>query len=102
GSCAGACRAKRCPRGGRGRCAVSGESPESVPRTGVLWVPDWPIVAAIAEGELPAHLPAALCDGRGLTVVSAPARRLGLRPGMTRRTAQSRGPPPLRGPPHPT
>lgn len=81
---------------------MSGESPESVPRTGVLWVPDWPIVAAIAEGELPAHLPAALCDGRGLTVVSAPARRLGLRPGMTRRTAQSLVPELVLGPANPT
>lgn len=62
------------------------------PRSGVLWVPDWPVAAAIAEGELPAHLPAALCNGRGLTAVSAGARRLGLRPGMTRRSAQSLAP----------
>src|SRR5690625_3357258 len=102
GSCACSYRAERCPRGGRRRCAVSAESPESVPRAGVLWVPDWPIVAAIAEGELPAHLPAAICDGRGLTVVSAPARRLGLRPGMTRRTAQSLVPELVLGPANPT
>lgn len=58
-------------------------------RSGVLWIPDWPIVAAVLEGELPAHLPSALLGGRGLVAVSAQARRLGLRPGMTRRTAQS-------------
>lgn len=58
-------------------------------RWGVLWVPDWPIAAAIAEGELPAHLPTAMCAGAAVTVVSAQARRLGVRAGMTRRTAQS-------------
>ena len=58
-------------------------------RVGILWVPDWPIVAAVAEGDLPAHLPSVLCDGRGVVAVSPQARRLGVRPGMTRRTAQS-------------
>lgn len=58
-------------------------------RTGILWVPDWPILAAIWEGEVPAHLPSALCTNRGVVAVSAQARRLGVRPGMTQRTAQS-------------
>lgn len=58
-------------------------------RRGVLWVPDWPIVAAVSEGELPAHLPSALCAGSVVVAVSAQARRCGVRPGMSRRTAQS-------------
>ncbi|HLS02525.1 MAG TPA: DNA polymerase Y family protein, partial [Beutenbergiaceae bacterium] len=59
---------------------------------GVLWVPDWPIVAAIAEGELPGHLPSVLCHNSRVQAVSAQARRLGIRVGMSKRTAQSLAP----------
>lgn len=66
-----------------------GEAAGGAPRRGALWVPDWPIVAAIVEGDLPAHLPSALCRGRVVIAVSAQGRRCGIRPGMTCRTAQS-------------
>lgn len=57
-------------------------------RSAVLWVPDWPVVAAIADGLITAPEPAALHDGRSLTAVSARARAMGVRRGMRRRTAQ--------------
>ncbi|AEE45869.1 DNA polymerase Y family protein [Cellulomonas fimi] len=57
-------------------------------RTTVLWVPDWPVVAATAADEVPAHLPAAVHDGQRITAVSALARVEGVRRGMRRRQAQ--------------
>jgi len=57
-------------------------------RTTVLWVPDWPVVAAAATEDVPAHLPTAVHDGRSLTAVSALARAEGVRRGMRRRQAQ--------------
>ncbi|MGY4642226.1 DNA polymerase Y family protein [Cellulomonas sp. URHB0016] len=57
-------------------------------RTTVLWVPDWPVVAAMTGQEVPAHLPAAVHDGRQVTAVSALARAEGVRRGMRRRQAQ--------------
>ncbi|MBZ2194586.1 DNA polymerase Y family protein [Occultella gossypii] len=71
-----------------------GPAPEGVPltesatRLAVLWVPDWPIAAAVAEGLIGAHQSAVLHDGRGVTAVSARARAQGVRRGMRRRTAQ--------------
>lgn len=64
-------------------------SPPAGRRIAVLWVPDWPVAAAIAEGLITADDLTALHDGRRLTAVSAAARRQGLRVGMTRRTAQA-------------
>ncbi|WP_135850072.1 DNA polymerase Y family protein [Serinibacter arcticus] len=61
---------------------------ERTPRLGVLWVPDWPVVAAAAEEQLPADLPVAVHDARGVVAASAPARALGVRRGMRRRSAQ--------------
>lgn len=61
---------------------------ERTPRLGVLWVPDWPVVAASAEEQLPAELPVAVHDARGVVAASAPARALGVRRGMRRRSAQ--------------
>ncbi|TDE90332.1 DNA polymerase Y family protein [Occultella glacieicola] len=61
---------------------------ESATRLAVLWVPDWPIAAAVAEGLIGAHHRAVLHDGRGVTAVSAMARAQGVRRGMRRRTAQ--------------
>lgn len=57
-------------------------------RLAVLWVPDWPVVAAIADGLVQAHEPVALHDGRGVVATSARARAEGVRRGMRRRTAQ--------------
>lgn len=54
----------------------------------VVWVPDWPVVAAVGEGLAAPAAPAAVYDGRGLVVVSAAARALGVRTGMRRRHAQ--------------
>lgn len=56
-------------------------------RTAVVWVPDWPIVAAGAEGLISPLRPAALHDGRGVVVASASARAAGVRSGMKRRHA---------------
>ncbi|WNB86830.1 hypothetical protein [Cellulomonas sp. ATA003] len=57
-------------------------------RTAALWVPDWPVVAAMVDGEIDAHRPAAVHDGRLVTAVSASARAHGVRRGMRRRQAQ--------------
>lgn len=57
-------------------------------RTTVLWVPDWPVVAAAAVEGTPVHVPAAVHDGRRLTAVSDLARAQGVRRGMRRRQAQ--------------
>ncbi|MFD6177275.1 MULTISPECIES: Y-family DNA polymerase [unclassified Isoptericola] len=70
-------------------------------RTAVLWVPDWPVVAALTGAGLDAHVPAAVLgarsgggSGAGHTVVavSAVARAQGVRRGMRRRQAQERCP----------
>ena len=57
-------------------------------RTTVVWVPDWPVVAAATVAQVPGHLPAAVHDGRAVTAVSALARAEGVRRGMRRRQAQ--------------
>ncbi len=57
-------------------------------RTTVVWVPDWPVVAAVRSEQVEPHLPAAVHDGRRVTAVSALARAQGVRRGMRRRQAQ--------------
>ncbi|MBD7981799.1 MULTISPECIES: DNA polymerase Y family protein [Oerskovia] len=57
-------------------------------RTAVLWVPDWPVLAAMRAAQVPAHVPAATHDGRRVLAVSATARAQGVRRGMRRRRAQ--------------
>ncbi|WP_265523583.1 DNA polymerase Y family protein [Oerskovia flava] len=57
-------------------------------RTAALWVPDWPVLAAMATREVPAHVPSATHDGRRVVAVSATARAQGVRRGMRRRRAQ--------------
>ncbi|HEY0189004.1 MAG TPA: DNA polymerase Y family protein [Cellulomonas sp.] len=57
-------------------------------RTTVVWVPDWPVVAAVREAEAPVHLPAVVLDGARVVAVSAIARSQGVRRGMRRRQAQ--------------
>jgi protein ImuB len=59
-----------------------------VVRRAVLWVPDWPIVAALAEAGRTQDTPAGILHGRGLAVVSSSARREGVRRGMRKRQAQ--------------
>lgn len=70
-------------------------------RTAVLWVPDWPVVAALAVAGLDAHVPAAVLGarsrggstaGHSVVAVSAVARAQGVRRGMRRRQAQERCP----------
>lgn len=58
----------------------------------VLWVPDWPVAAAILDGAVGPLECVAVHDQRGIVVASAPARRAGVRVGMRRRVAQSRCP----------
>ncbi|WP_182113732.1 DNA polymerase Y family protein [Actinotalea sp. JY-7876] len=57
-------------------------------RTAAVWVPDWPVLAAMTAEGVDAHLPAAVHDGRRVVAVSATARRAGVRRGMRRRHAQ--------------
>lgn len=57
-------------------------------RTAVVWIPDWPVLAAMHTGEIPADLPAAVHDGRRVLVGSAQARAAGVRRGMRLRAAQ--------------
>jgi protein ImuB len=61
---------------------------QAPPRTAALWVPDWPVLAAMAAAEVPAHVPAAVHDGRRVVAVSALARAAGVRRGMRRRHAR--------------
>lgn len=58
-------------------------------RTTVVWVPDWPVVAAAAAAGVPGMAPAAVHDGRQVTAASALARAEGVRRGMRRRQAQA-------------
>ena len=57
-------------------------------RMAALWVPDWPVLAAMTAADVPAHQPAVVHDGRRTTAVSATARTYGVRRGMRRRHAQ--------------
>ena len=61
---------------------------ERSPRLGVLWVPDWPVVAAMTEQGITADIPLAVHDAQSIIAASAPARALGIRRGMRRRVAQ--------------
>lgn len=57
-------------------------------RYGVLWVPDWPIAAAVQEGLADPLGPSAVHNNREILVVSAAARAQGVRSGMRRRHAR--------------
>ncbi|WP_420809075.1 DNA polymerase Y family protein [Amycolatopsis suaedae] len=61
-------------------------------RTLVLWCPDWPVVAACAADQVPAHRPAAVFAANRVVATSAVARASGVRRGQRRREAQSRCP----------
>ena len=67
--------------------AATGSTVATV-RRAVLWVPDWPVVAAMAETSLGADAPAAVLHGRGMIAVSAAARAAGVRRGQRKRLAQ--------------
>src|SRR5690625_1978812 len=57
-------------------------------RRAAVWVPDWPVAAAVRQGLVAVHEPVAVHDGREIVVTSAAARRQGVRRGMRRRSAQ--------------
>lgn len=61
-------------------------------RVMVVWCPDWPVIAALAEEELPADLPAGVLSGHRVLAASRAARSAGVRSGMRQREAQSRCP----------
>lgn len=61
-------------------------------RVMVVWCPDWPVVAALADAGLPAHLPAAVFHANVVVACTAAARAFGVRRGMRRRDAQGRCP----------
>ena len=57
-----------------------------------VWIPDWPVAAAISAGMARADQPIAIHDGRRLSAVSAMARASGVRRAMRRREAVARCP----------
>lgn len=57
------------------------------PRRGAVWVPDWPIISASLSGHTSLGQEAAILTGHRVVAASAPARRQGVIPGMTRRQA---------------
>ncbi len=61
-------------------------------RVMVIWCPDWPIVAAATELELPATTPIAVIDRGEVYACSHAARQDGVRRGMRRRDASARCP----------
>jgi protein ImuB len=61
-------------------------------RVMVVWCPDWPVVAALADEGLPTHLPAAVFTANIVQACNLGARAAGVRRGMRRRDAQSRCP----------
>jgi protein ImuB len=64
----------------------------SADRVLVLWVPDWPVVAAARAAGVPAHRPAAVVVANRVLACSAVARSRGVRRGLRRREAQARCP----------
>ncbi|GAB2466042.1 DNA polymerase Y family protein [Xylanimonas ulmi] len=73
--------------------APRGRRPAAGPvRTAALWVPDWPVVAAMGAAGVDAHLPAAVLAHQGVVATSAVARSAGVRRGMRRRVARERCP----------
>ncbi|MDR1799507.1 MAG: DNA polymerase Y family protein [Bifidobacteriaceae bacterium] len=56
-------------------------------RLAVVWVPDWPVVAAIRAGLAALETPVMVVDTRRVKALSAAARRQGVRLGMKRRSA---------------
>lgn len=61
-------------------------------RVMVVWCPDWPVVAAMADEELSGHMPAAVFAKNAVVACNAAARAEGVRRRMRRRDAQARCP----------
>jgi protein ImuB len=61
-------------------------------RVMVVWCPDWPVVAALADEGLPTQLPAAVFTANTVLAGNDAARAAGVRRGMRRRDAQARCP----------
>lgn len=57
-----------------------------------MWCPDWSVVAALEEAQLPAAAPAAVLAAGVVEVCNDPARDEGVRRGLRRRDAQARCP----------
>lgn len=57
-----------------------------------VWFPDWPVVAAMAEADVPRKVPAAVLAQNAVVACNGAARAEGVRRGMRRRDAQSRCP----------
>ena len=55
---------------------------------GVVWIPDWPVVAALLSGQAEANEPIAVFEHR-IVAINGLAHREGVRVGMKRRQAQS-------------
>ncbi len=85
---------RRAARGKALQADARGSSAEPRPgvvatvRRAVLWVPDWPVVAAMSDAGIGADTPTAVLHGRGMMAVSAAARAAGVRRGMRKRLAQ--------------
>ncbi|OCA93715.1 Y-family DNA polymerase [Actinobaculum suis] len=58
-------------------------------RYGSVWVPHWPITAAVQAGLLPVAAPAAVAAGREIIAANPWARGYGIHPGMPQREAES-------------
>lgn len=58
-------------------------------RVMVIWCPDWPVIAAMVEESLPAHLSIAVVQRNEVFACSQPARAEGVRRGMRRRDASA-------------
>ena len=58
----------------------------------VLWCPDWPVVAALAEADRTTTLPAAVLAAGVVEACNAPARAEAVRRGQRRRDAQAHCP----------
>ncbi|WP_246036107.1 DNA polymerase Y family protein [Sinomonas susongensis] len=65
---------------------------QAPPRVLVVWIPDWPLVAAQLAGELPDRMAAAVMEKGLVAVCSSEARSAGVVRGLRLREAQSRCP----------
>lgn len=71
---------------------MSGAAGAQIPRVVVLWSPDWPVTAAIADARLPADARVAVIDKGAVFASSASARAEGVIRGLRVREAQARCP----------
>jgi protein ImuB len=66
--------------------------PAAERRVMAVWVPDWPVIAAMEAENLPPHLPVAVISKGEVFACSAAARTEGVRRGMRKRDAAARCP----------